>query len=113
MHIRCHAFVYIYTVLAARNQILEVLQFYFSPNRPDPDSRKQSELCSRAARQGGLLGWREWNGFTMETAGKRPEEEAIWRRAASEHVLIKRPREALGAAFLRPRRMNAERRPRV
>lgn len=88
-----------------------VLRFNFSPTRCDCVFRKRSELCSRAARQGGLLGWREWNGFTMETAGKRPEKEAIWRWAASEHALIKRPCEALGAAFLQPRRMNVERRP--
>lgn len=45
---------------------------------------------------GGLLGWLEWNGFAMVTAGKRKRKEVFWRAATPEH-LIRRPCEALGA----------------
>lgn len=58
---------------------------------------KWSGLRSRAARRGGLLGWLEWNGFAMVTAGKGQGKEAFWRVVASEHLLIKRPCEAPSA----------------
>lgn len=78
-------------------QILDFPGSYFSLNGHYHDSRKWSGLRSRAVRRGGLLGWLEWNGFAMVTAGKGQGKEAFWRAVASEHILIKRPCEALSA----------------
>lgn len=83
-------------------QILNFPGPYFSLNRHDRNSGKWSGLHLRAARRGGLLGWLEWNGFAMVTAGEGQGKEAFWRAGESSglysvRLLIKRHYEALSA----------------
>lgn len=81
-------------------QILNFPGSHFNLNRHNNNSGKWKEARSRAARRGGLLGWLEWNGFAMVTAGKGPGKEAFGqagesRGLYSERLLIKRHYEAL------------------
>lgn len=87
-----------YILVSLHTQILNFPVSYNSLNRHDHDSEKCSGVRSRVARRGWLLGWLEWNGFAMVTAGKGQGKEAFWQAVLSEHLLIKRPCEALSAA---------------
>lgn len=69
-------------------QILNFPGSYFSLNGHDSNSRKWSELRSTAVRRGGLLGWLEWNGFAMVTAGKGQGKEVVFFGGGSAAISI-------------------------
>lgn len=97
-----------------QTQVLDNPGSYFSCNRHDHDSRKWSRLRYRAARRGRLLGWPEWNGFAMVTAGKGQGERGVLGKRWPLNI------SSLGGLVrlavlqdLQPRQMNVKRRPRA
>lgn len=102
------------TIYQEKTQILAYQGSYFSRDRHDHDSRKWSRLRYRAARRGRLLGWPEWNGFAMVTAGKGQGERGVLGKRWPLNISSLGGLVRLAALQdLQPRRMNVEWRPRA